>query len=106
MYCLSLWKCLDFPFTETLLNESYKKFTFINSRARDPSPMTRVSPADASATIGVVIAQITSTDILTCIQALAQVGFKHLHSKPDMYTKLSMNTIIEWIKLCINQHLF
>ncbi|XP_055998398.1 cytoskeleton-associated protein 5-like isoform X2 [Ostrea edulis] len=43
------------------------------NRARDPSPMTRVSPADASATIGVVIAQITSTDILTCIQALAQI---------------------------------
>ncbi|XP_022338484.2 cytoskeleton-associated protein 5-like [Crassostrea virginica] len=43
------------------------------SRARDPSPMTRVNPADASATIGVVIAQITSTDILTCIQALAQI---------------------------------
>ncbi|XP_062581374.1 cytoskeleton-associated protein 5-A-like [Saccostrea cucullata] len=43
------------------------------NRARDPSPMTRVSPADASATIGVVIAQITSTDVLTCIQALAQI---------------------------------
>lgn len=75
MYCMSCGKCLDFWITETsLLNGSYETFIFINSRARDPSPMTRVSPADASATIGVVIAQITSTDILTCIQALAQVG--------------------------------
>ena len=41
--------------------------------------MTRVNPADASATIGVVIAQITSTDILTCIQALAQVTYTQNH---------------------------
>lgn len=52
---------------------------FSCSRARDPSPMTRVNPADASATIGVVIAQITSTDILTCIQALAQVTYTQNH---------------------------
>lgn len=72
-----MWKMFRFLDYRNLLvtvNGSYETFIFINSRARDPSPMTRVSPADASATIGVVIAQITSTDILTCIQALAQVG--------------------------------
>lgn len=70
-----MWKMFRFlDYRNLLVKWILRDIYFINSRARDPSPMTRVSPADASATIGVVIAQITSTDILTCIQALAQVG--------------------------------